>query len=71
MKISNVKFRNIRGDSTTSVAVNLKCSAAVPCENIELHDINLKYIGQGKEATANYTNVKGTAAGLMFPQSCL
>ncbi|KAF2312020.1 hypothetical protein GH714_027772 [Hevea brasiliensis] len=45
VKISDVHFRNIKGTSTSIVAVNVECSSAVPCEGVELQDIDLAYTG--------------------------
>ncbi|KAL9251341.1 hypothetical protein AKJ16_DCAP02395 [Drosera capensis] len=42
VKVSNVAFRNIRGTSTTNTIVNLICSSKIPCEGIEVADIDLK-----------------------------
>ncbi|KAM0914998.1 hypothetical protein ACQ4PT_011148 [Festuca glaucescens] len=36
VKISDVKFKNIRGVSATQVAVKLSCSGASPCHGLEL-----------------------------------
>ncbi|KAL9260432.1 hypothetical protein AKJ16_DCAP05851 [Drosera capensis] len=42
VKVSNVAFRNIRGTSTTNTIMNLICSPKIPCEGIEVADIDLK-----------------------------
>ncbi|KAF7850827.1 hypothetical protein BT93_L4987 [Corymbia citriodora subsp. variegata] len=46
VKVSDVKFINIRGTSSSLVAVNINCSPAVPCTGIELRDINLECDGK-------------------------
>ncbi|KAL9228216.1 hypothetical protein vseg_003821 [Gypsophila vaccaria] len=46
VKISDVHFRNIRGTSTTNEVVTLACSPALPCEGIEIADINLTFDGK-------------------------
>ncbi|CAA6653949.1 unnamed protein product [Spirodela intermedia] len=46
VKISNVRFQNISGSSSTKVAINLSCSEAEPCEDIQLIDINLAYVNR-------------------------
>ncbi|KAK3221033.1 hypothetical protein Dsin_015003 [Dipteronia sinensis] len=50
VKISNVSFKNIRGTSATPVAVKLDCSSGIPCQGVEVADIDLTYTG--KEAPA-------------------
>ena len=61
VKISNVSFRNIQGTSQTPNGVVLHCSSGVPCENVELNNINLKF--NGAAATAKFDNVKPTVIG--------
>ncbi|KAH8517305.1 hypothetical protein H0E87_005304 [Populus deltoides] len=46
VKISNVHYQNIKGTSTSDVAVSFSCSSLVPCQGVELVDIDLAYIGQ-------------------------
>ncbi|KAI9160112.1 hypothetical protein LWI28_005171 [Acer negundo] len=50
VRISNVSFKNIRGTSSTPVAVKLACSSGIPCRGVEISDIDLRYTG--KEAGA-------------------
>ncbi|WRX12129.1 Glycoside hydrolase [Theobroma cacao] len=70
VKISNVSFKNIRGTSATQVAVKLACSSGIPCENVEIGDINLSYIGTEGPATSLCSNVKPTIAGRQTPLAC-
>ncbi|CAK9133335.1 unnamed protein product [Ilex paraguariensis] len=67
VKISKVSFKNIRGTSSTQVAAKLLCSKGLPCENVEVGDINLTYKGVGGPAIANFTNVKPTFTGKQNP----
>ncbi|XP_028548796.1 exopolygalacturonase-like [Dendrobium catenatum] len=71
VKISNVKFRNITGETRTKNAINLVCSDRLPCEDIELSNIDLKYSVAGDFAVASCVNVKGRSFGLMIPPSCI
>ncbi|KAF5931400.1 hypothetical protein HYC85_032273 [Camellia sinensis] len=41
VKISDVHYKNIRGSSISNVAITLSCSSSVPCEGIELADIDI------------------------------
>ncbi|XP_031488532.1 exopolygalacturonase-like [Nymphaea colorata] len=70
VKISNIKFSNIRGTSTTPVAVNLQCSAGYPCKNVKVQEINLSYRGYGGPATSSCSNVKASYGGRQVPPPC-
>ncbi|WOL11252.1 polygalacturonase-like [Canna indica] len=69
IKISQVKFANVRGSSATQVAVKLDCSPSNPCSGIQLRDINLSY--QKKQSLSYCKNAKGSSSGVMNPPSCL
>lgn len=72
MKISNVHYNNIRGTSTSKVAVNFLCSPSVPCEKIELDDVDLTYTGIKKSKSpisASCVNAKVTFIGA-HPSGC-
>ncbi|KAI9076944.1 hypothetical protein K1719_041106 [Acacia pycnantha] len=56
VKISKVSFNNIRGTSTTKEGMILVCSSGVPCEEVKLTNINLRF--QGTLATATCKNIK-------------
>ncbi|WMV39494.1 hypothetical protein MTR67_032879 [Solanum verrucosum] len=71
VQISNVTFSNIWGTSSSKVAVTLKCSKLVPCKNVQLENINLKYHGRGGPATSSCLNVIGDSYGRQSPPSCL
>ncbi|KAI3695392.1 hypothetical protein L1987_78389 [Smallanthus sonchifolius] len=70
VKISNVSFRNIKGTSTTQVALKLNCSAGSPCDNVELADINLTYSGGQVTSTSRCSNVKPKVVGQIIPPPC-
>ncbi|XP_054817497.1 polygalacturonase-like [Prosopis cineraria] len=61
IKISNVTFTNISGTSQTQEGVLLICSSGVPCDNVQLNNINLTF--NGAEVTAKCANVKPTVTG--------
>ncbi|KAJ0042652.1 hypothetical protein Pint_18933 [Pistacia integerrima] len=72
VKISNVKYNNIRGTSSTEVAVNLICSAVNPCENVKIGDINLVYNGaETGPGTSSCSNVKAILKGNQIPTICV
>ncbi|CBI28398.3 unnamed protein product, partial [Vitis vinifera] len=68
--LSNVSFRNIRGTTSTQVAVKLVCSQGVPCEDAELGDINLKYNGKVGHAMSQCKNIKPNLLGTQLPRTC-
>ncbi|XP_064977709.1 polygalacturonase-like [Musa acuminata AAA Group] len=69
IKISQVKYKNIRGTSATPVAVTFDCSPSNPCSGITLQDIKLSYYSQRAQSSCKYAN--GVASGLNVPPSCL
>ncbi|XP_054801815.1 polygalacturonase-like [Prosopis cineraria] len=69
VKISRVRYEEIRGTSRSEVAINLDCSASNPCEEITLRDIKLTY-AHGT-ATSSCRNAAGTSRGYVIPKSCL
>ncbi|ERN07064.1 hypothetical protein AMTRI_Chr12g273480 [Amborella trichopoda] len=71
VKINDISFKNIRGTSASKIAVNLLCSEAFPCQNVQLDDIKLEYNGQGEASTASCTNVKGVSTGIQIPPTCI
>ncbi|KAH9679299.1 hypothetical protein WN943_027373 [Citrus x changshan-huyou] len=73
VKISNVRFRNIRGTSLTKEAVRIICSKEIPCQNVEIGDINLVYNGIDDKgpAISSCSNVKPTLVGKQIPATCV
>ncbi|KAB2599345.1 exopolygalacturonase-like [Pyrus ussuriensis x Pyrus communis] len=71
LQISNVHYINIKGTTPSNVAVDFICSSQVPCQNIQLHDIDLKYIGPNAAAlTSVCKNVKAGFCGIQNPPAC-
>nr|CAD1820064.1 unnamed protein product [Ananas comosus var. bracteatus] len=69
VKISDITFKNIRGTSTSPVAVTLKCSKGIPCENVSLQDVRLEHNGPNG-TTATCVNVKAEYSGTQNPPPC-
>lgn len=42
-KINDIHFKNIKGTSTTRDLVNFACSPVVPCEGVEIADVDLVF----------------------------
>ncbi|KAJ0027692.1 hypothetical protein Pint_36050 [Pistacia integerrima] len=70
VKINNVSFKNIRGTSATPVAVKLACSSGVPCDGVELANIDLKYIGKEGHISSECSNVKPKVIGVQSALAC-
>ncbi|KAJ0089298.1 hypothetical protein Patl1_32568 [Pistacia atlantica] len=70
VKINNVSFKNIRGTSTTPIAVKLACSSGVPCDSVELANIDLKYIGKEGPISSECSNVKPKVIGVPNALAC-
>ncbi|XP_044510144.1 exopolygalacturonase-like [Mangifera indica] len=72
VKISSVKYNNIRGTSSAKVAVNLLCSRLNPCKNVEIGDINLVYNGtEAGPTTSSCLNVEPILKGKHIPFTCV
>ncbi|PON61956.1 Glycoside hydrolase [Parasponia andersonii] len=67
VKISNVHYINIRGTSSSEVAVDFMCSSQFPCDNIHLYNVNQKHTGNGP-ATATCLNARLGYGGLLSPR---
>uniref|UniRef100_A0A199UB12 Polygalacturonase n=1 Tax=Manihot esculenta TaxID=3983 RepID=A0A199UB12_MANES len=70
VKIANVTFKNIRGSSVIGLVVRLNCSSSIPCEKVELADINLTYRGKEGPAKSLCANVKPTLKEKLTPTMC-
>lgn len=72
VKISNVHYINVKGTTSSDIAVDLICSSHSPCENIELRDIDLKYVGPNKNlrSTSVCKNAKIGYGGIQNPPAC-
>ena len=71
VQIRDVKYGNIRGTSSSKIAVAFDCSKGKPCEKIELNNINLTYHGAEGVVASSCSNVKGIANGQQQPGSCI
>ncbi|CAJ1972406.1 unnamed protein product [Sphenostylis stenocarpa] len=45
IRISDVIIKNIRGTSATKEGLSLMCSHGVPCQNVQISDVDLKFKG--------------------------
>ncbi|CAN6701865.1 unnamed protein product [Malus baccata var. baccata] len=70
VKISNVSFKNIKGSSSTPVGIKLVCSGGLPCENVELSNIDLTYTGKEGSITSECKHIKPTINNVAQPLAC-
>ncbi|PON89888.1 Glycoside hydrolase [Trema orientale] len=72
VKLSNIYFKNIRGTSSSEVAVSLECSKGIPCQNIYLEDVHLDLSSgdKDKRSTSLCSNVRAKFIGTQIPPPC-
>ncbi|KAJ1407680.1 Pectin lyase fold/virulence factor [Sesbania bispinosa] len=68
VKISNVHISNIRGSTISPIAVDLRCSKLYPCQNVKLHNIDLR-LGPNPGGS-RCANIKPIYSGLQRPPAC-
>ncbi|KAF3947089.1 hypothetical protein CMV_026730, partial [Castanea mollissima] len=65
VQIHDVKYRNIRGTSSSKLAVAFDCSKSKPCEKIELKEINLSYHGVEGPVASSCVNAKASLSSFL------
>uniref|UniRef100_J3LTZ1 endo-polygalacturonase n=1 Tax=Oryza brachyantha TaxID=4533 RepID=J3LTZ1_ORYBR len=70
VEVSNVVFKNIKGTTTSQIAINLNCSKSSPCYDIALQDIYLKIVGDSSSTGSTCQNAKWRKSGIVIPQPC-
>ncbi|PON34761.1 Glycoside hydrolase [Parasponia andersonii] len=66
VQVKDVFYQNIKGTSSSKVAVKFDCSESFPCEGIVLHDVEL-HRERGDNARALCDNVELTNIGRVAP----
>ncbi|KAL7128524.1 hypothetical protein ABFS83_13G001700 [Erythranthe nasuta] len=71
IQISGLTVKNVRGTANTKEALLFSCSSSKPCQDVQISDIDLKYVNS---IPANFTtvceNVKPTVSGKQIPPIC-
>lgn len=76
VELSDIRFKDIRGTSSSPVAVALECSKAMPCKDIYLENVHLELLrsGESKEGHAatssSCKNVRAKFIGTQIPPPC-
>ncbi|TYH28521.1 hypothetical protein ES288_A02G149700v1 [Gossypium darwinii] len=70
VKLSNISFKNIHGTFARPEAVKIICSATLPCENVELTDIEITHNGPTGTAVSQCSNVKPKVRGKQNRAAC-
>ncbi|XP_023751090.2 polygalacturonase [Lactuca sativa] len=69
VQVSNVRYSNIKGTSTTVEAVKFECSASNPCRGIRMRNIRITTPNRPTISTCEH--VAGSSSGVIIPKSCL
>ncbi|XP_042495428.1 exopolygalacturonase-like [Macadamia integrifolia] len=69
VKLTDIHFKNIKGTTFGKTGVTLTCSKGVPCEKVELVDIDLKPSTAAGDLASTCENVNGvTTTGVLNPK---
>ncbi|KAG8096995.1 hypothetical protein GUJ93_ZPchr0013g37617 [Zizania palustris] len=63
--INNIRYRNIRGTSSSRLAISFVCSNSVHCDGIVMQDVSL--VGEGTYVSCYYMNARVLELGYNFP----
>ncbi|KAK8961302.1 Polygalacturonase-2 [Platanthera guangdongensis] len=71
VQISNVHYKNIKGSSTSKIAINFNCSKSSPCRGIILDNINLVLSDEDTDGAQSFCrNVEWIKKGVVVPLPC-
>ncbi|XP_009605359.1 polygalacturonase-like [Nicotiana tabacum] len=71
VKVSQVTYKNVKGTSSTQVAMKFDCSYTNPCTGIKLQDIKLTHIDRLRRPAILYCrNARGRHSGTVIPKGC-
>ncbi|KAE8664322.1 F18B13.22 protein isoform 3 [Hibiscus syriacus] len=70
VKIRDMVYKNLRGTSSTEVAITLNCSRSVSCTGLLLQSVLLKSALTGTNVSSSCINAYGAAIGVFQPAPC-
>ncbi|XP_073038808.1 polygalacturonase-2-like [Primulina eburnea] len=69
VQVENIMYRNIRGTSSSKVAINFSCSESFPCRNLYMENVKLSRHGEDGKAEAFCSQLTMLKAGAnSFPR---
>ncbi|KAL6630018.1 hypothetical protein ACP70R_029783 [Stipagrostis hirtigluma subsp. patula] len=69
--VSDIVFKNVRGTSATPEVVTLNCANNLPCQGIQLVNVDVKYNKPGNTTMAICHNAAGKTSGVPKELACL
>ncbi|URD95964.1 Polygalacturonase [Musa troglodytarum] len=67
VQVSDVRFIEARGTSSSQVAINFNCSQNVACTGITIQNVEIQPAQQGGQASSYCFNAHGTVTGVAKP----
>ncbi|XP_074562036.1 polygalacturonase ADPG2-like [Curcuma longa] len=67
VEVSDVKYIDVTGSSTSNVAIALNCSQSVPCTGITMDNVNLWSANQGQRVQSYCIDAHGSAKNQVTP----
>ncbi|CAL9160702.1 unnamed protein product [Musa hybrid cultivar] len=67
VQVTDVRFIEVRGTSSSQVAINLNCSQNVACTGITIQNVEIQPAQQGGQASSYCFNAHGTVTGVAMP----
>ncbi|XP_062221249.1 exopolygalacturonase-like [Phragmites australis] len=69
--VSDIVFKNIHGTSNTPEAVTFKCPSNLPCQGVQLINVDIKYNRPGNTTMAVCHNAVGKSSGVAKALACI
>jgi galacturan 1,4-alpha-galacturonidase len=69
--VTDIVFKNIHGTSNTPEAITLNCANNLPCQGVQLINVDIKYNGSGNKTMAVCKNAIGKSSGLAKELACI